>query len=188
MRPEEADRGFGPGTPTGGRARSFGPARVILVIEDNLDSRESLQQILQIGGHTVHVADNGQAGIEAAGRLKPDVAVIDIGLPGMDGYEVARILRQQVPPSLEGGSGGSGAAPSVPVGEGDAAAQEDAPRFGAASRTPGRMTLIALTGFDDAGRAEAAGFDAHLIKPVDLDHLRRLIFGASIVPRRDSDS
>jgi len=75
-------------------ATSRGPrALSILVIEDNDDARESLAQILGLEGHTVHVACDGRSGVEMAQRLAPDVAIIDIGLPEIDGYEVARRLR-----------------------------------------------------------------------------------------------
>ncbi len=177
MRPEETERGLESGALPGGRPPAPAPARVILVIEDHLDTRESLQQILQIGGHTVHVADSGHSGIEAAGRLKPDIAVIDIGLPGINGYEVARTLRQQASLAAEPDAAAIAEPPAGTAAE----------RTDAAHRPSARMTLIALTGFDDAGHAEAAGFDAHLIKPVDLDQLRRLIVGASILPRREAD-
>lgn len=65
----------------------------ILVVEDNDDARESLVQILTLDGHTVHKAVDGVSGVQAAERVHPDVAIIDIGLPHMDGYEVARTLR-----------------------------------------------------------------------------------------------
>jgi len=65
----------------------------VLLIEDNEDARESLARILRLEGHTVHVAGNGKSGVETVERIRPDVAIVDIGLPGMDGYEVARRLR-----------------------------------------------------------------------------------------------
>ena len=69
------------------------PSRRILVIEDQPDSRETLQILLQVWGHHVEVAGDGQAGLEKALSWKPDVAVVDIGLPLLDGHEVARRVR-----------------------------------------------------------------------------------------------
>ncbi len=69
--------------------------RRILVIEDNLDAAESLGAVLQLEGHSVEVAHDGPQGIARARELRPDVVLCDIGLPGMDGYEVARTLRAE---------------------------------------------------------------------------------------------
>jgi CheY-like chemotaxis protein len=109
-----------------------GAARRVLIIEDDADGREMLRILLQAWGHQVEAAANGPQGIEQglAGRF--DVAVIDIGLPGLDGYQVAQQLR------------------AAPAGR--------------------NLVLIALTGYgepEDRRRALAAGFDAHLTKPVD---------------------
>jgi signal transduction histidine kinase/ActR/RegA family two-component response regulator len=65
----------------------------VLIIEDNADARESLHALLALEGHEVHEAEDGRAGIEIAERVRPDVVLVDIGLPGIDGYEVARHLR-----------------------------------------------------------------------------------------------
>jgi signal transduction histidine kinase/ActR/RegA family two-component response regulator len=65
----------------------------VLVVEDNLDGRESLRDLLEIWGHQVELAENGPEGIEKALALEPDVALIDIGLPGLDGNEVAQRIR-----------------------------------------------------------------------------------------------
>jgi CheY-like chemotaxis protein/signal transduction histidine kinase len=114
------------------------PARVLLV-EDNDDARVMLQRILQTHGHLVSAARDARAGLEAAAAGSPNVAVVDIGLPGMDGYEFARAMRER-------------------LGQG--------------------VRLIALTGYgteDHRQRAEEAGFDAHLTKPVDIDRLLGLI-------------
>jgi CheY-like chemotaxis protein len=67
--------------------------RRVLVIEDNPDSRESLRILLQIWGHEVEVAGNGLDGVRKALSWEPEVAVVDIGLPGLDGYQVARKVR-----------------------------------------------------------------------------------------------
>ena len=120
-----------PATPTSTTAT---PRRV-LVIEDNEDSRDMLRQLLENAGHEVHDVGDGPQGVDAALRLEPDVALIDVGLPELDGYEVARRIR--------------------------AGTQRD-------------MLLVALTGYglaEDRERALAAGFDLHLVKPVDFDKL-----------------
>jgi CheY-like chemotaxis protein len=71
------------------------PLRV-LVIEDDEDIRSTLRDILELGGHEVEVASDGLEGVEMLLRRLPDVALIDIGLPGLDGYQVARLLRRQL--------------------------------------------------------------------------------------------
>ena len=68
------------------------PLRLV-VVEDNEDIRQTLQDILEMAGHSVVVAADGNAGVEAVLREKPDIALVDIGLPGLDGYGVARELR-----------------------------------------------------------------------------------------------
>jgi len=96
--------------------------------------------VLELAGHVVYDAADGLRGLELLHVARPDAAVIDIGLPGMDGYQVARRIRDE------------------PHGRG--------------------MLLLALTGYDSAGdaaRAAEHGFDYHLIKPVDPDHLARLL-------------
>jgi CheY-like chemotaxis protein len=65
----------------------------VLVVEDNEDGRESLRELLEIWGHQVSVAGNGPEGVEMAFSIRPEVALVDIGLPGMDGNEVARRIR-----------------------------------------------------------------------------------------------
>jgi CheY-like chemotaxis protein len=67
--------------------------RHILIIEDNSDSRESLAMLLRLLGHRVDVAENGARGIERALALRPEIALIDLRLPDVDGYEIARQLR-----------------------------------------------------------------------------------------------
>jgi two-component system CheB/CheR fusion protein len=64
--------------------------RRILVIEDNLDSAEMLREALSMSGHEVAVAHDGEEGVARAHAFRPDVVICDIGLPGLDGYEVAR--------------------------------------------------------------------------------------------------
>jgi CheY-like chemotaxis protein len=117
------------------------PGRDILIVEDNADARETLQHLLEFAGHRVRAASDGVAGLQAALTAAPDVALIDIGLPLMDGYEVARRIR-------------------------------------GAEKGPGRALLIAVTGYglpEDRERALQAGFDAHVVKPVDAQALEELL-------------
>jgi two-component system CheB/CheR fusion protein len=113
--------------------------RVVLV-EDIDDNREMLQAILELDGHQVVAVKNGETGLDAIIQHKPEVALIDIGLPGMDGYEVARRVRCE--PACAG------------------------------------VRLIALTGYgqqSDIANALEAGFDAHLVKPVEPNALDRIL-------------
>ncbi|MBW3621858.1 MAG: response regulator [Armatimonadetes bacterium] len=112
----------------------------ILLVEDNLDAAESLGFILEISGYDVRHADSGPLGIDLAGAFRPQVILCDIGLPGMDGYEVAAKLRAM--PGMK------------------------------------ETTLIALTGYgqeEDRQKTLNAGFDHHLIKPVNPEHLQELL-------------
>jgi len=80
--------------PRAGRPqRRAGPQRRILLVEDNEDAGETLRELLAIYGHEVRLVRNGQAALEEVRRLRPEVLVCDLGLPGLDGYEVARRLR-----------------------------------------------------------------------------------------------
>ena len=81
------------GDPRGGVA----PRRRILVVDDNIDAREALARLLEIAGHEVYQAGDGPGGLEEASRSRPDVAIVDIGLPGMNGFEVARRLKTGAP-------------------------------------------------------------------------------------------
>lgn len=122
----------------------------ILLVEDNEDARQMLQMLLTLGGHQVYAAHDGASGLDVAAATSPDIAVIDLGLPGMDGYEVARRLR---------------------AGRGR------------------DMGLIALSGYgqpEDRRKALAAGFDTHVVKPVDPTHLSVVI--ASLQRRRREES
>lgn len=119
----------------------------VLLVEDQPDAREALGDLLQIQGYDVEVAADGEEAVERAAARRPDVALVDIGLPGVDGFEVARRLRHMY--------------------------REDP------------ITLVALTGFDDGEvrrRAREAGFDSHLVKPVDTGELDRLLRGVTAVP------
>jgi signal transduction histidine kinase/ActR/RegA family two-component response regulator len=112
----------------------------ILIVEDNADVGELLAQGLGGLGHRVRLAGDGESALRELDREPAQVVIVDIGLPGMDGYELARKLRR--------------------------ATGEDGP------------LLVALTGFgsaDDRRRATEAGFDEHLVKPVQLDQLARVL-------------
>jgi PAS domain S-box-containing protein len=108
--------------------------RRILVVDDNVDAASSLATLLRMSGHSISTAHDGIAALRLASADPPDVVLLDLGLPGMNGYEVARRMREM--PALTG------------------------------------TRLIAMTGHardDDKRAAVEAGFDAHLVKPVDLD-------------------
>jgi CheY-like chemotaxis protein len=93
--------------PTVARTAGAVPRRV-LVVEDNEDGRETLRQVLTLAGHEVRVADGGEAALALVGAWRPDVALVDIGLPDIDGHELARRLRGlglQPPPRLIAMSG-----------------------------------------------------------------------------------
>jgi CheY-like chemotaxis protein len=114
-------------------------ARHVLIIEDDRDARELMRLVLELDGHRVSTAADGAGGVREAGAAAPDIVLVDIGLPAMDGYEVARSIRK---------------------------------RLGAAVR------IVALTGYGDPEarrRSRDAGFDEHVVKPVDPDELRRLL-------------
>jgi CheY-like chemotaxis protein/anti-sigma regulatory factor (Ser/Thr protein kinase) len=118
----------------------------ILVVDDNADSADSLAMLLQGNGHDTKVAYSSEAALQLATEYRPDFVLLDIGLPGMDGYEVARRLRAQT--------------------------------------TLGNLRLIALTGYgqdSDRARSREAGFDHHLVKPVEFTSLSSLLesFGPS---------
>jgi signal transduction histidine kinase/ActR/RegA family two-component response regulator len=112
----------------------------VLLIEDNPDAAESLAMLLELHGHRVRAVHDGVAALVAARASVPDVMLVDIGLPGMNGYEVARRVRED--PQLEG------------------------------------VVLVALTGYgreEDKQQAMAAGFDYHLVKPVNPQALHALV-------------
>jgi PAS domain S-box-containing protein len=116
-----------PRVPAAGRRR-------VLVVDDNADAAELLGGLLRSSGHEVMIASDGPQALDLAGAFRPEVALLDIGLPVMDGYELARRLRSQLD----------------------------------------TVRLIAVTGYgqdSDRERSRAAGFDAHMIKPVDPDVL-----------------
>jgi CheY-like chemotaxis protein len=113
--------------------------RSVLVIEDNADARDALCALLELEGYQVEAAETGPQGIDLWRARQPDAALVDIGLPGIDGYEVARQIRGLAGP---------------------------------------RAFLVALTGYgqpEDRRRAVEAGFDTHLVKPIDPTELARVL-------------
>jgi signal transduction histidine kinase/PAS domain-containing protein/ActR/RegA family two-component response regulator len=121
-------------------ARVRPQAKRIMVVDDNADAVDSLAVLLGLEGHEVRVARDGPSAVEVARAFVPEVALLDIGLPGMSGYDVARALR-------------------------------------ADERTAGCL-LVALTGWGqdtDRKRSQDAGFDHHLVKPLDIDMLNDVL-------------
>jgi PAS domain S-box-containing protein len=119
--------------------------RRMLVVDDNPDAAASLAMLLTLDGHAIVTAHDGTSACSAAEAHRPDVALLDIGLPVMDGYEVCRTIRQQ------------------PWGR--------------------AMILVALTGWGQEGdrsRTREAGFDAHLVKPVNYAELMALLESLSV--------
>jgi two-component system CheB/CheR fusion protein len=112
----------------------------VVLVEDNDDSRMMMCELLELSGFQCHTAESGTMGLEIIDELRPDVAIVDIGLPDIDGFEVARRLRK--------------------------------------NRTHEQLHLIALTGYgqrEDRDEARRAGFDTHLVKPVDFEVLFTLL-------------
>ena len=133
-------RGAAPAEPRPAAPAPPQPARSlrVVVIEDNEDIRESLRTLLTLWGHEVQTAADGKSGMDLVLASPPDVALVDIGLPGVSGYAVARGIRGALPDR--------------------------------------RIRLVAVTGYgqaSDRDRVLAAGFDAHLLKPVAPDALQR---------------
>jgi DNA-binding response OmpR family regulator len=120
-----------------------GTPRSIVIVEDNDDARDMLQQVLTMQGHVVSESATGESGAALVLEMQPDLAIVDIGLPDIDGYDVARRVRAQ---------------------------------------SKRRVALIALTGYgqpEDVQRAQAAGFDMHLVKPVTVERLDAAIAAVS---------
>jgi PAS domain S-box-containing protein len=130
-------------TPRGGKRSNvldFSSSLRVLVVDDNEDSAAGLGILLEMTGNEVRTAHDGIEALGAAESFRPHVVLLDIGLPKMDGYDVARTIRRQ------------------PWGE--------------------RTVLIAVTGWGEASdrlRSGEAGFDHHLVKPVDIGGLMRLL-------------
>jgi CheY-like chemotaxis protein len=134
-------------------AAAESPPLRILVVDDNQDSAISMTLLLELQGHEVHVAHAGQTALSVASDKRPDVILLDIGMPGMNGYEVARHLRAQ--------------------------------------EAFDNTLLVAITGYgraSDLKQTESAGFDHHLVKPVDYDKLQAVLStcGGSSGPRRNA--
>jgi two-component system CheB/CheR fusion protein len=137
------------------RPQSNAHAHRILVVDDNDDAATSLQMLLEQWGHEVSTASDGPSALRMARQFRPDVVLLDIGLPHMDGYEVARRLRTEAEGIASGGT-------------------EEGPANG----EDRKVQLIAVTGYgqeEDRRRGRSAGFDHHFVKPVDLAALRRLL-------------
>jgi CheY-like chemotaxis protein len=125
----------------------------VLIVDDSEDGAESLAILLQLGGHETHVAHDGVEALEVAEKVRPDVVLLDIGLPRLNGYEVCHRLRQE------------------PWAR--------------------NLAVVALTGWgqdEDRHRSREAGFDAHLVKPVDHDALLKLLASLPGVDRAISDT
>jgi PAS domain S-box-containing protein len=125
--------------------------RRILIVDDSEDGAGSLAMLLELAGHQTHQAHDGVSALEAAGRIRPDVVLLDIGLPRMSGYEVCRRIRKE------------------PWGQ--------------------DVVLVALTGWgqeEDRQQSRDAGFDAHMVKPVDHDALERFL--ASLPAARNAST
>jgi len=71
--------------------------RQVLIVEDNVDQARTLSAFLSLMGHHISIADSGPAAIEAARRQRPDLVLLDLGLPGLDGFEVARRIKEEQP-------------------------------------------------------------------------------------------
>ncbi len=116
------------------------PQRRVLIVDDNRDSADSLSMLLEITGNKTYVAHDGVEAVGAVEKYRPQVVLLDIGLPKLDGHEVCRRIREQ------------------PWGK--------------------NIVVIALTGWgqaDDRRKSQAAGFNGHLVKPVDYDKLLELL-------------
>ena len=121
-------------------ARMSPPSLRILVVDDNRDAADSLAMLLRTSGNDIRTAYDGAEAVQLANDFEPEVVLLDIGLPNMDGHEVAQRIRQE------------------PWGR--------------------RTCLIAVTGWSDEAdraRSRAAGFDHHLVKPLDTSHLAQLL-------------
>jgi PAS domain S-box-containing protein len=145
---QRAEELLAPADFTGGQGDTDERVLRILVVDDNHDAAAALSELLRLGGHDAAMASDGHAAIRACTQRPPDALVIDIGMPGLDGYQTAEAIRALPcnPPPL----------------------------------------LIALSGWGqpaDRERSLRAGFDLHLVKPVDVDELRRALARARAAER-----
>ncbi len=139
-----------PSRPAQRQERRAGSSRRVLVVDDNRDAAETLELLLQLWGHEVQSAYDGCEALSRFQEFQPDIVLLDIGLPGMNGYEVARQIRS-LPESLAG--------------------YRD-------------VMLVAVTGYgheSDRLQSKEAGFDQHLVKPVQSEILRDLVASAPLV-------
>ena len=137
--------------------------RRVLIVEDNRDAREMFRMMLELDGHHVLEAEEGHSGLQLLRSERPDIAFIDVGLPGLDGYEIARRFR-------------CGSDRGTPAMESDAALGSNEPPGSDQPCKP--VVLVALTGYgtpDALERSRRAGFDHHLIKPVNPEALYKLL-------------
>lgn len=95
MRLPRAERAEEAEPAAGSAGAAQGPGRTVLLADDNADAAEVLAELLRLAGHDVRVASDGHAAADLAARLQPQVLVLDIGMPGLNGYEVARQVRAQ---------------------------------------------------------------------------------------------
>jgi signal transduction histidine kinase/CheY-like chemotaxis protein len=143
--PESVTLDVAPGPAREATSEARVPRRV-LVVDDNTDNAELLKIILEGEGHETFTAHDGVEGLAAAERLRPDVVLMDLGLPRIDGFEVCRRIREQ------------------PWGK--------------------QMLIIAITGWGqdvDRRRSREAGFDHHLVKPVDARVISALMSGSAVL-------
>jgi CheY-like chemotaxis protein len=139
LAPEPADTAASAGG-SASPEQSVPARRRFLVVDDNRDAADSLAMLLRLQGAEVHVAYEGQAALDSARAARPDIVLLDLGMPGMDGFEIAARMR--------------------------------------ADLELGDALLVALTGWGQPEHRRAtaeAGFDRHLVKPVDLGDLRALL-------------
>jgi signal transduction histidine kinase/CheY-like chemotaxis protein len=149
------------------------PSKRVLVVEDNPDSAETLAELLQLWGHEVRVVHDGPTALDVVPSFAPDVVLLDIGLPGMDGYQVAARLRTEGSGFGVQGSGSEGRDVARLAGN-DLDSKLQPPR----GHPNFKPILVALTGYGqeaDRRQATEAGFDHHLTKPVDPAELQRLL-------------
>src|SRR5690606_4505232 len=121
---------------------AMGSSLRVLIVDDNVDAAETLSAVLTLSGHVTRLVHTGAKALPEALDFNPDVILLDIGLPELDGYAVARLIRNE--PALRS------------------------------------VAVVALTGWgseEDRRQARNAGFDEHLVKPVDTAQLAAVLFG-----------
>ena len=125
-----------------------GGSRRVLIVDDQPATVETLSMLLELSGHSIHSTGDGVEAVRLADEFRPDVVLLDIGLPRVNGYDVCRRIREHA--------------------------------WGR------EMVVIALTGFgadDDRLKARQAGFDMHLVKPVEPEHLLTVLATTPAMPR-----